>query len=503
MLHVIITEGLHDRAFLALHASGLDGLVEAVRPFTPQLAADHAGIDASDIVAAARSFARADYAFAIAGTGPNMAQSGTLLEYLLLCLQTVCGHWAKPGEPIANPGTLKPAGVFRAQSTGPWPVVDVGETMRVHGLTTSAAGPPTGALADEILLDGPGKVRALICVGGNPAVSWPDQARAVAALRQLELLVQIDPFMSQTAQLAHYVIAPTIAVERPSTSQFAADHAGGGFGRASAYGQYVPAAVTPPAGSDVIDEWEFFYGLATRMGLPLALAPMMTYRSRVPGAAETCITEGPKPSLDDLLAIVTSGSRIGLDEVRRHRHGRAFPDDSIVVQPTADGWTARFDIGNADMMGDLAALITTNTSHTIEQPGPFSLISRRMMHVYNSSFNAPSTHRGRPYNPAFLHPEDLHEIGIEAGDDVVITSDVGRIIAVAETDASVRRGCVSMAHAFGDIRVGGDGDSDDDPRVTGSSTARLLSVDGPFDRYSGQPRMSGIAVAVSPARSTA
>ena len=59
-----------------------------------------------------------------------------------------------------------------------------------------------------------------------------------------------------------------------------------------------------------------------------------------------------------------------------------------------------------------------------------------------------------------------------------------------------------MSHAFGGIEDDADADVDN-ARVMGSSTARLLSADGPFDPYSGQPRMSGVTVVVSPVRSTA
>ena len=41
---------------------------------------------------------------------------------------------------------------------------------------------------------------------GNIAASVPDQRKIVAAMRALELLVTIEPAMSQTAKLSHYVL---------------------------------------------------------------------------------------------------------------------------------------------------------------------------------------------------------------------------------------------------------------------------------------------------------
>src|SRR5690606_33194030 len=140
----------------------------------------------------------------------------------------------------------------------------------------TAAGLPTAALADEILLPGEGHVRALINVGGNPIAAWPDQLKTWEAMQALELNVMLDIKMSATSKLAHYVIAPKLSLEVPgftAPTESLAPHA---MGYPAPYGQYSPALVEPPPGSDLIQEWEFFYGLAERMNLPLTLAPSYT-----------------------------------------------------------------------------------------------------------------------------------------------------------------------------------------------------------------------------------
>jgi anaerobic selenocysteine-containing dehydrogenase len=305
------------------------------------------------------------------------------------------------------------------------------------------------------------------------------------------LLVQIDPFMSQTATMAHYVIAPKVAHERPSTSQFVADlTSGGGFGRSFAYGQYVDKVLDPPDGSDVVEEWAFFHGLAKRMGLTLSIGPMLNYSTPVPGLAPTPLPAAP--TTDDLLDILCSGARVSLEEVKRHDHGAVFPDPPTVVQPKEPGWTGRLDVGNAELMIDLASLAgeVGEVDARPDKAFPFRLLSRRMMHVYNSSYNVPTTHRGRAYNPLFVHPDDLSRLGVGTGDVVTVSSAVGSMPAIVSVDASMRPGCVSISHAFG---LGGSGASGDTAEA-GSPVSALLGFELGFDRYSGQPRMSGIAV---------
>src|SRR4029079_4674530 len=95
--------------------------------------------------------------YVTAGTGPSMSGPGTLVEYLALCLDTICGHYLRAGERVPNPGVLLPAAVPKAQVIAPGGRgYGMGEPMRVRGLSRCAAGLPISAAADEMLMDGPG-----------------------------------------------------------------------------------------------------------------------------------------------------------------------------------------------------------------------------------------------------------------------------------------------------------------------------------------------------------
>ena len=79
---------------------------------------------------------------------------------------------------------------------------------------------PSPILPEEILEPGADRVRR---AGGVRAATRrprsPTSERIVEALGALDLLVTIDPFPSETAQLAHYVIAPTMAFERSDNTR--------------------------------------------------------------------------------------------------------------------------------------------------------------------------------------------------------------------------------------------------------------------------------------------
>jgi anaerobic selenocysteine-containing dehydrogenase len=485
MIRVLLAEDLLDAQFVAEHAAGLDALRAAVAPFDPATVAAAADVPAADLVLAARTWSgRRGWAFA--GTGPSMSSSSTLCEYLILALTTLTGKWLREGELVRNPRTLLPPLVPRAQVNPPRPA-RAGPPMRVRGLRGSAAGMPTAALPEEILLPGEGQVRALISCAGNPVAAFPDQRATVAAMRALDLLVQIDPWMSATARLAHYVIAPRLALETPGVSLMydydAAQGVAGGPVDAAAH--YTAAIADPPQGSQLIDEWEFYLGLARRLGLQLSVGGGL-----FGGAVRTPLDMTEQPTTDEMLDLICAGSRVPLAEVRRYPGGAAFPQPAIRVGPP-EGPRRRFQLADPDMISDLSA-VAAGLNVPRDDRG-LRLICRRMDHVRNSSVNVASTHRGRPYNPAFLHPDDLAARGLRAGDVVRLVAARDQITCVVDADPSLRRGLVSMAHAFGGLP-----EEDDRFRELGSSTSRLLAADADFERYSGQPRMSAIPVEIEP-----
>ena len=492
MLRIILDEGLGDREFLALNARGHEALRRAIEPFTPEYVEGRADVRAADLLRAARLYASSRNGGANAGTGPNMAPRGNLTEYLLLALKTVCGHYKRAGERISNPGVFMPKSRAKAQPSAPMPGWGFGEKIRVRNLASTLAGLPTAALADEILLPGEGQVRALISVGGNPMAAWPDQRKTYEAMKALELNVTLDIKMSATAKVADYVIAPKLSLEVSSITFPTESLTPYAMGYPAPYGQYTPAIVDPPAGSDLVEEWEFFYGLAERMKLPLTLAPSYSWGPDLEHV-KTTLDFSRKPSSDEVLEILTRGSRITLAEVKRHPEGKIFEDPTAVVEPRDPSCTAHLELADATMLGELAEIARESIESDTEYP--YRLVSRRLPDVHNSAGrDIAKLVRKYNYNPAFMNPFDLETLGLVSGDVVEITSDHDTILGVVEPEAEIRRGVVSMPHCFGDLPTH---ENDLKIRELGSNTGRLSSVERDFDPYTGIPRMSAIPVQVA------
>ena len=475
LLHIILAEKLHDQDFCEAYAEGLDALERAVAPFTPAYVAKRAGIAADDLIAAARLFAGAGKrGAAYSGTGPDMSPRSNLAEHMIECLNVVCGRFKRAGDIMPNPELLSKERPWFAHVEPPTRSWERKGPGRIRGAGWFFGEKLASTLCDEILTPGQGQVRALIVDGGNPASLLPDKAKAIRALSSLDLLVAIEPFMTNTARLAHYILPPLLPYERadvPTTFEGMSYFADG-------WAQYTPAIITPPADSELVEGWYVFWAIAKRLGL------LLTYGGKP-------LDMDQPPSNESLIALGLEGSMMPLEEVKRHPSGVAIdPADMPKVQPCAQEVPARFVVMPSDIAEELA--IVAGEPSPDEDALGYRLIARRERFVQNTvGIDLAGVRARTPFNPAYLNPEDLSSLGLTTGDRVQIASDHGKIVAIAEADATLRRGTVAMSHGWGDV------DFDADARQVGSSTNLLIADDRDVEPINAMVRMSGIPVSVS------
>lgn len=480
IIKVMFDEGLVDGDFLAGNATHVEELRQAVDSFDLDYVEERSGVPAALVERAARMFAGAQRGVASSGTGANMAPHPNLTEHFVQSLNTLCGRFLREGEVVPNPGVISPERPFMAQANPPNPAWGKGEPSRVRGLGEVFGEMPTAALSDEIITPGEGRVRALVSVGGNPVGAWPDQLKTIEAMKQLDLNVSIDIRWSQTAKMADYVIAPKLSLERPDLTVLTDSW------YPVPYAHYTPAMVE--AEDDVIEEWEFFWNLAHRMGTEIELAggPMPM---------------DEKPSTDDVLDLITAKSRIPLDRVREADGGAIFEGEEVRVAPKAAGTDARLDVAPADLVEEIAEVraeaVVEGAGYVPGEQFSHRLISRRMREFYNSSGRdiAGLTARDGGTNPAFMNPVDGAEWGIADGEVIEIESSRATILGVAAFTDDVPSGVISMAHSWGDVP-----ETDQDVRSIGGSTNRLVNNEEAYDPITGMARQSAIPVNIRPAK---
>jgi anaerobic selenocysteine-containing dehydrogenase len=478
MIRLILEHGWEDKEFLAQHADDLEQLRAAVQPFTPDYVARRADIPVEKFLEATEAFAHARRGPAISATGPNMSPHSNLAEHLIGCLNIVCGRFVREGERIENPGVLYPRYPRPAQvvpAARPW---EHGPKSRIGGYGTLGGEMMTGVMADEILQPGPGRVRAMIVHGGNPASSVPDQRKVVDAFRKLDLLVSIEPNMTPTAKLSHYILPPKLMYERADLPLWIWEM----LLYPIPFTRYTEAAAKPPAGSEVCDEIYVFWALAKRLGLKMTVTGVPIDMDR-------------EPTVEDSLKIAARHAPVAWDEIKSHRRGAVFEGEPQYATPADPAAAGRFTLAPDDVATEIAALAA-------EYAGPggirgngklftHRIASRRHRDRFNSLGKALSgVHKRVPYNVAYLNPADMAAKQVNDGDWVELTSDNATVRAIAESDETLRRGVVSLTHGFGDLP------DETDYLTDGVSTNLLISTDRDLQTINAMPRMSGIPVNV-------
>lgn len=476
LVRLILRAGWEDKDFVARHvgAERLADLARAVEPFTPEMVEAWAGLGPGQLQAVAAMFARdARTGAAFGATGPCMAPFSNLAQHLIDTLNIVCGRFRRAGDK-ASVDPLAPARPIHAEVIAPPRSWNAFPPSRIRGVGRLGYDRLSSTLAEEILTPGPGQIRALFVNGANPAVCLPDEPKAMAALQDLDLLVVTDPYLSATARLAHYVLPPRMMYERfdaPFTGLF------GAALLPQAWAQLAEPVLAPPQGSDLVEDGYLYWSLARRLGLPLAL-----------GGAPLDMTT--PPSTQDLLRARLAASEVTFDQLKQdlvaHPAGRIYDPPAAVVQPARPGADARFDPMPTDVAEEVVRLLAA-----IRAPArgrTHLLASRRLNQVMNTTGNTLASTLGRlPTNPAYLHPDDLADLGVGEGETVEIASAHGRIEAVARADAALRRGVVSIAHCWG----GAPGQD-----APGVNVNRLIPCDVEVEPINAMPHMSAVPVTV-------
>ena len=277
MLNVIIGEHLEDRSFVDEWCHGFDELAEHVKPYTPEVAAEFCGVNAEDIVRAARLFAQGRTAL-VSGRGiDQVGESVAPTHRAICCLRAVTGNVDRAGSCIMAEASdftsevefeltdlMTPEQRALCLNTpyAPLQCFDGYELVRAQSEKLGRRLPErymTSASPDLVLrameTGDPYRVSALIVNATNPLVTYADTNRVFKALMGLDLIVVLDYYVTPTGAIADYVLPCAGAIERP-IFQIHGGVANMGYGG--------PAAVQPYYERKT--DYDIFRALGQRLG---------------------------------------------------------------------------------------------------------------------------------------------------------------------------------------------------------------------------------------------
>jgi len=522
IVQTIAAEGLVDvGAHVAPHLRGLDGVLAACAPFTPERVAAATGLDPEQIRTVARELAAAPTAAVYGRIGTTTTEFGTTTSWLIDVVNIVTGNLDHRGGSLFTRPVSGGASTRGASGTGAGVRVGRGST-RVSGLPEVLGEYPVAALAEEITTprgdtDEAPPVRALVTVAGNPVLSTPNSDRLAAALDTLDFMVSVDIYLNETTRHADVILPSPSALQKGhydiSLLQFA-------IRNVANYSEPVL-----PLDEGQPDEWE----ILVKLGL---IAQGLGIDADVAEADEHAIAGLVRSAVRDAGSTIAGRDSVEILEALA-RSGRTGPARMLDLMLQSGPFGAAFGAGPADGASldrllaaphgvDFGALeprlpeVLRTPSGTIELDHPvlvadldrlaaaidglaareMVLVGRRDLRSNNSwMHNIQVLVKGKERCTLHVHPSDAVRLGLVDGGIAKIAGRVATLEAPVEVTDAVRPGVVSLPHGWGH------GEDGARLRVAAGRpgvNSNVLSDHEALDPLSGTSVLNGIPVEICP-----
>ena len=213
MAREILAAGLENRAFIERATTGFEEFRAAVEPWTLGRAQEVTGVDAALIRETAHAYARADRAQLCWTLGITEHHNAVDNVRALINLALLTGHVGRHGSglcPLRGQNNVQGGGDMGAIPNKLPGGYDLGDDVARERFETTWGVPVPQErglhLAQMFEAMEAGSLRAVYCVGENPAESEADVAHARKLLTGLDHLVVQDIFRTATAELADVVL---------------------------------------------------------------------------------------------------------------------------------------------------------------------------------------------------------------------------------------------------------------------------------------------------------
>jgi anaerobic selenocysteine-containing dehydrogenase len=446
LLHVVFEEGLTRLGPVAAFTKGVETIGNLAADFPPERVASITGIDSDEIHQLAREFAAAESAVCYGRIGVSTQEFGGVCQWLINVLNTVTGNLDNPGgamftlpafDPVTAPESVAPRGSFARWHS------------RVRNLPEFSGELPVVTLAEEILTEGPGQIKALVTHAGNPVLSTPNGRRLDRALASLEFMAAIDFYVNETTRHAHIILPPTSSLER--------GHYDLAFHLLAVRNtaKFSPPLFEPD--SETRHDWEILAELQTRMVHDGAFGNLL-------GRVSHKLLKrffGPERILDLGLRLGPYGKfnpfakGLTLRKLKQAPHGIDLGPLTSCLAARLRTSDKRIELVPDVLVKDIARVKTKLLDPSHESNGNLLLIGRRQLRSNNSWLhNTDRLIKGKPRCTILMHPNDAAQRDLKPGQNVTVRSRVGSVVVPIEISEEMMPGVVSIPHGWGHDRPG-------------------------------------------------
>jgi molybdopterin guanine dinucleotide-containing S/N-oxide reductase-like protein len=454
MMHVILREGLEDRAYIAEMTHGFDPLAERVREYTPDRVAAWTGMTPGEVEQLAREYAMTRPAALRMNYGVQRGENGGTAARTIAMLPALTGAWKcrgggaqlstsggfawnrkaveRPDLALVSP--LKRLARTVNMSTLGHALTELGRNAQGTRNTEHGTGGTTDAPASN---EGP-PVQALFVYNSNPGAVAPNHNAVVRGMARPDLFTVVhDLFFTDTTDYADYILPATTFLEHTDIQ--------------GSYGHYfvqLSQQAIEPVGEARSNVW-LFSQLAERMGF-----------------TEECFRDTPEQMIAQALSLQPDGhsanpgmEHITFDTLQQeghvplgfHRDPETHPFLAYTsgTLPTPSGKVEfSSEVLAAQGLDPVPAFVPATESRWSQgaKRYPLEFLSRKADNYMNSTFANLDGHRrmeSKTSQRLEMHPEDAKSRGIADGDVVRIFNDRGSLRLTALVNGSVPAGVVA------------------------------------------------------------
>ncbi|PVU75228.1 formate dehydrogenase subunit alpha [Sulfolobus sp. SCGC AB-777_G06] len=395
----LIQNGLYDEKFVKSRAKGFEEYVRNVSRYTLEEAEKVTGVPKELIIKFAEMITTKPTIFS---WGLGLSEGGgvnAVRAFLNLMLLT--GNVGMKGA-----GPIVYRGQSNVQGSGdllkPW-ILPNGplneENARKLGELWSFEIPLEKGLTVTDALLTENDIRAVILVNYNVAHSLPNKSKVIKRLKEMDLVVVLDSYMTDTAKLAHYVLPIAMWAESE-----------GSVVSLDRLVKWRYKAVDPP-GEAKQSLW-VLAELSEKLGLKAS--------------------KDPKVVFEEMKKVVKLYSSLKLEDVMDHSKNSRYPNGEAVLYEnkfyTSDGFAHFIPV----------------EYRQINRKG-IILITGRIVTKYNT--DTLTTFMNGEEDVVYLNAEDMKEMGIKEGQEVILKSECGEVTVKAKSDASLKRGYAFMINS--------------------------------------------------------
>ena len=420
IIHTLFAENLVNLERLSDFTDGVEILREVSMDYAPEKVEDLTGISAEEIRRIAIEFASAKSAVCYGRMGVSIQKFGSLCQWLINSINVLTGNFDRAG------GAMFTAPAFDILAASKGANIFNRWQSRVRKLPEFMGELPVAALAEEILTDGEGQIKALFTSCGNPALSTPNGGQLEKALDKLEFMVSIDIYINETTRQADIILPPATGLE--------VSHYDVVFNILAVRNTAKYSAPLFPKSEGARYDWEIFQELAHRLS----------------GSSEPLKLVPPEAKLG--FGLMFGQYKLSLEELQKNPHGVDLGELKPCLPERLFTENKRVNLAPEVLVKDLQRL---KIEEVKTDEFPFALIGRRHLRDCNSWLhNSEVLVKGKNRCTVLINKTDAERLNLQNNQTVKVSSRVGTIEIPAEITENIAPGVVSIPHGYGHGRSG-------------------------------------------------